>query len=124
MSLANNHRLAKVGDVYPIGDSVGTVNIGGVDWDLHDGFNGAMHVFSFVAPQPVNDFDGNIKDFFDHITQNSGFPADSQNLLSKSLSLWFVEVMKLTSAALQFGTEPFNGGPATFTVNNWSGSVE
>ncbi|KAL6860688.1 hypothetical protein ACO1O0_004720 [Amphichorda felina] len=99
--------LGKIGEVWPIGPKVGTVNIGGMDWDLHDGFNGDMHVYSFVAPTPRKSFKGDVKDYFDYLTKHKDFPADKQHLL-----------------ILQFGSEPFNGGPATFTVNSWSGSVE
>lgn len=72
-----------MGDIYPIGDSIGFVNIGGLDWELYDGFNGDMHVYSFIAPQPVNKIDTDVKLFFDHLTTNNGFPADSQHLLSR-----------------------------------------
>nr|5M2D_A Chain A, Endoglucanase-like protein [Hapsidospora chrysogenum ATCC 11550]5M2D_B Chain B, Endoglucanase-like protein [Hapsidospora chrysogenum ATCC 11550] len=98
--------LGRLGDVYPIGSSVGFVNVGGQQWELFDGYNGNMHVFSFVAPQQINNFNTDVKTFFDYLTWNRGFPADQQHLL-----------------ILQFGTEPFTGGPATFQVNHFSGQV-
>ncbi|AEO68296.1 c396e94d-c968-42cc-96f7-73d53db5c633 [Thermothielavioides terrestris] len=98
--------LAKYGSISPIGSSVGTVNVGGRSWDLWVGYNGAMKVFSFVAPSPVTSFSANVKDFFNYLQNNQGFPASSQNLLT-----------------FQIGTEPFTGGPATFTVSQFSANV-
>lgn len=43
-----------------------------------------MHVYSFVAPQTLNKIETDVKLFFNHLTQNNGFPASSQHLLSKS----------------------------------------
>lgn len=78
----NAYRLAKKGDIYPIGDSQGTVNIDDQDWDLHVGYNGAMKVFSFVAPSEVTVFESDVKLFYDHVTSTQGFPADQQHLIS------------------------------------------
>jgi xyloglucan-specific endo-beta-1,4-glucanase len=73
-----------VADVYPIGTVVGNVNVAGYTWELWQGLNGAMTVYSFVAPwaKPVNSFNGNLKDFFNYLASNRGFPASSQHLLS------------------------------------------
>jgi xyloglucan-specific endo-beta-1,4-glucanase len=79
----DHFRLARLGDVYPIGSSVGSVNVGGQQWELFDGYNGAMHVYSFVAPQETPDFDTDVKAFFDYLVSNYGFPASEQHLLSK-----------------------------------------
>jgi xyloglucan-specific endo-beta-1,4-glucanase len=98
--------LAKLGEVYPIGSSVGSATVGGQQWELFDGYNGDMHVYSFVAPQQTTTFSTDVKEFFDYLGSNYAFPLDQQHLL-----------------ILQFGTEPFTGGPATFSVSNWSGSV-
>ena len=76
-------RLGRLGGIYPIGSSVGYVNVAGRDWELFDGYNGNMHVYSFVASNPVNDFNSDLKDFFNHLTQSRGFPASSQHLISK-----------------------------------------
>jgi xyloglucan-specific endo-beta-1,4-glucanase len=48
--------------------------------------NGDMKVYSFVASDPVTSFGADIKDFWDYLTDNFSYPADSQYLLSKSLS--------------------------------------
>lgn len=91
--------LARLGNVYPIGSSVGTVNVAGRSWDLWVGMNGSMRVYSFIAPSPMNSFSANAKQFFDYVQSNQGFPAANQHLI-----------------VFQFGTETFTGGPATFTA--------
>ncbi|KAK4446093.1 glycoside hydrolase family 12 protein [Podospora aff. communis PSN243] len=93
-------------DVYPIGSNTGMVSVGGRQWELWIGYNGAMKVFSFIAPQTTNQWSGDAKQFFQYLQDRQGFPASSQNLI-----------------VYQFGTEAFTGGPATFTVSNWSASV-
>ena len=82
-NILNCNRLGRLGEVYPIGSSVGNANVGGQEWELFDGYNGDMHVLSFVAPQETNDFNTDVKAFFDYLTSNHGFPADQQHLLSK-----------------------------------------
>lgn len=77
-------RLARLGDVYPIGSSTGQVNVGGRNWDLWVGDNGAMKVFSFIAPSPITSYSGDLKNFYTYITNNQGFPASSQYLISMS----------------------------------------
>ena len=44
--------------------------------------NGDMKVFSFVAPTPVNNFNADIKQFYNYLTKSENFPADKQYLLS------------------------------------------
>lgn len=89
----NQTRLARIGGVYPIGDSVGIVNVGGSDWELFVGWNGAMRVYSFVAPSQRTSFNQDIKPFFNHVSANQGFPASSQHLISKSPSLPVLEAI-------------------------------
>lgn len=62
------------------------VNILGQQWELFDGYNGAMRVFSFVAPSQRGSFSGDLKAFYNHLTQNNGFPASRQYLISASSS--------------------------------------
>jgi xyloglucan-specific endo-beta-1,4-glucanase len=75
--------LARFGSVQPIGSKKTTVTIGGYTWDLWSGYNGNCLVFSFVADTNISNYSGDIKNFFDYITANEGFPASTQNLLSK-----------------------------------------
>ncbi|EMD96857.1 glycoside hydrolase family 12 protein [Bipolaris maydis ATCC 48331] len=93
-------------DVYPIGSSQGMVTIGGRTWELFYGLNGAMKVYSFVAPSPIPNFTADVKDFFAYLTENKDYPASTQNLIT-----------------YQFGSEAFTGGPATFSVNKWSATA-
>lgn len=47
-----------------------------------------MKVYSFVTPSgPIYNFKASMKDFFQYLANNKGFPITSQNLISKSLSL-------------------------------------
>ena len=77
--------LGRYGGVQPIGSYKTTVTLAGRSWSLYVGYNGSMKVFSFVAPNAVSNFSGNIKEFFNYMASNEGFPAGSQNLISKSL---------------------------------------
>ncbi|KAH7558179.1 glycoside hydrolase family 12 protein [Bipolaris maydis] len=99
------YRLARY-DVYPIGSSQGMVTIGGRTWELFYGLNGAMKVYSFVAPSPIPNFTADVKDFFAYLTENKDYPASTQNLIT-----------------YQFGSEASTGGPATFSVNKWSATA-
>lgn len=76
--------LGRYGSVNPIGSYTTTVTLAGRSWSLYVGYNGSMKVFSFVAGSPVSSFSGNIKDFFNYLASSQGFPASSQNLISKS----------------------------------------
>lgn len=84
LHVLTNTRLARLGDVYPIGESSGMVTIEGNEWELFIGMNGAMQVYSFVAPSPRYDFSGDAKQFYNHLETEQGFPVDSQNMVGKS----------------------------------------
>lgn len=60
---------------------VATPTVAGTSWKLYKGPNGSTTVFSFLADSQVNDFSGDIMDFFDYLTSNEGLP-DSQYLIS------------------------------------------
>ncbi|CAM1501371.1 Fc.00g105330.m01.CDS01 [Cosmosporella sp. VM-42] len=98
--------LGRYGGVQPIGTSQGTVAVGSASWELFIGYNGAMKVFSFVAPSAKTSFTSDIKPFFNYLTTNKAFPASSQYLIT-----------------FQFGSEPFTGDSARFIVGHWDGSV-
>ncbi|KAJ5459181.1 hypothetical protein N7530_011125 [Penicillium desertorum] len=99
--------LARYGAVQPIGSQIATATVGGTKWELWSGANGSQKTYSFVASSPITSWSGDLKDFFDYLTEKEGFPAKAQNLIT-----------------VQFGTEPFTGGKSTFTVSNWSAKVE
>lgn len=65
-----------------------------------------MTVFSFVATSTVNDFSGDMKDFFDYLAESQNYD-ESQYLLSAGA-----------------GTEPFTGSDAVFTTSAYSISVQ
>ncbi|KAL4918399.1 concanavalin A-like lectin/glucanase domain-containing protein [Aspergillus aurantiobrunneus] len=98
--------LGRYGSATPIGEQVGAADVGGTSWELWNGMNGEMEVYSFVAADPVLSFSADIKEFWDYLADNHSYPADSQYLL-----------------IVQHGTEPFNGGEATMTVSQFSASV-
>ncbi|KAG7291169.1 hypothetical protein NEMBOFW57_001181 [Staphylotrichum longicolle] len=98
--------LGRFGNVYPIGSSTGSVTVAGRTWELWIGYNGAMKVYSFIAPSPVNNFSADVKDFFKYLQSNQNYPANDQNLI-----------------VFQIGTEAFTGGPATFTVSQFSANL-
>lgn len=98
--------LARLGNVYPIGSSVGIVNVGGKSWDLWVGYNGSMRVYSFIATGTTYSWSGDVMQFFSYLQSNQGYPASSQHLI-----------------VYQFGTEAFTGGPATMTVSQFSANL-
>ena len=98
--------LGRLGGIYPIGSKVGNVNLAGQNFELWDGYNGAMRVFSFVTTGQINSFNADIKNFFNYLASNRGFPQGNQYLITA-----------------QFGTEPFTGSQATFTASSFSISV-
>jgi xyloglucan-specific endo-beta-1,4-glucanase len=123
--------LGRYGDVYPIGSSTGTVAVAGRTWDLWIGMNGNMKVYSFVAPQIINSFSADVKQFFSYLQDSQGFPAASQNLIGMTtLSLFpnrkAIKVRCRNSNLIlvfQFGTEAFTGGPATMAVSLFSANI-
>ncbi|KAH6856910.1 concanavalin A-like lectin/glucanase domain-containing protein [Chaetomium sp. MPI-CAGE-AT-0009] len=94
------------GNITPIGSSMGTVMVAENSWQLYVGDNGGMSVYSFMATSSINSFNADVKAFFNYLEDNDDFPADTQNLI-----------------VFQVGTEAFTGGPATFTVSQFSASV-
>ena len=43
--------------------------------------NGAMKVFSFIAPSPMNSFSADVKQFYTYLANSQGYPASNQNLI-------------------------------------------
>ncbi|KAK4445226.1 endoglucanase [Podospora aff. communis PSN243] len=100
--------LARYGGVCPIGKCVGQVQIQGRRWELWDGYNGAMRVWSFLPASggEICEFKADVREFFGYLEQERGFPAAEQNLI-----------------VFQIGTECFTGGPATFACTQFSADV-
>ena len=40
-----------------------------------------MKVFSFIAPQNLQNWSGDAKQFFNYLEKNQGYPASQQNLI-------------------------------------------
>jgi xyloglucan-specific endo-beta-1,4-glucanase len=100
--------LAALGGAGPIsssGSPVATPTIAGVSWKLYEGWNGNMHVYSFVASSQVKSFSGDLKAFLTYLTSNFGM-SSSQYLTS-----------------LGAGTEPFTGSNAVLTTTAYSAVV-
>ncbi|KAI9039829.1 glycoside hydrolase family 12 protein [Aspergillus affinis] len=102
--------LARYGTIQPIGKQIDTATVGGRSWEVWYGTSiqaGAeQKTYSFVPVNPINNYKGDLKAFFDYLSSTQSFPSATQYLIN-----------------LQFGTEPFTGGPAKFTVSNWAASV-
>ncbi|RLL97475.1 Endoglucanase-1 [Aspergillus turcosus] len=97
--------LARYGSVQPIGSQIDTASIGGYTWELWYG-GSSQQTYSFVSATPITSFSGDVMDFWDYLATHHGYPASSQYLIN-----------------MQFGTEPFTGGPATLRVSQWTASV-
>jgi xyloglucan-specific endo-beta-1,4-glucanase len=81
--------LSNKANLWPVGTAGDVVEVADKKWTLWDGYNGDMHVYTFVATSDQNSVDFDLKSFFDHLSDKKGFPADSQHLTSKP-SLFFL----------------------------------
>lgn len=81
-------RLARYGTVQPIGKQIGTATVGGKSWELWYGTTvqaGAeQKTYSFVSGTPIKSYEGDLKAFFDYISDTQNFPATTQYLISKT----------------------------------------
>lgn len=101
--------LAAIGGAGPIsstGSPVATPSIADTTWSLYEGTNGDTTVYSFVANSEVEDFDGDLNDFFTYLVDKEG--VDDSLYITK----------------LQAGTEPFTGNDAVFTTTEYTITVE
>jgi xyloglucan-specific endo-beta-1,4-glucanase len=123
-------RLGRFGGVWPIsqaGAPIASVTIAGYKFDLYFGYNGSMKVYSFVTPtpnSPYTTFNADIKLFFDYLVQSQGYPASTQNLIGESCCNRADRCSTDEQQSVyQVGSEAFTGGPAKFTVDQFSASV-
>lgn len=84
-------RLHRYGGIWPIttsttGDPIEQVTIGGRRWDLYFGYNGSMKVYSFLPADdnPIHDFSGDVKEYFNYLADRHQFPANNQYMLSET----------------------------------------
>ncbi|KAI2642324.1 family 12 glycosyl hydrolase [Xylaria nigripes] len=93
--------LAALGGAGPIssaGRPIANTDIAGTNWDVYDGFDGDMHIFSFLSSSQISSFDGDLVSFISYLTSNQGLPA-SQYVVS-----------------IGAGTEPFVGSGANMST--------
>ncbi|KAL4138412.1 hypothetical protein PRIC2_001918 [Phytophthora ramorum] len=100
--------LAAIGGAGPIsstGKPIDTTTIAGNEWSVYSGPNGQMMVYSFVAPKQVENFEGDLMEFFNYLAKSQSFKT-SQFLIK-----------------VECGTEPFLGDDVTLTVSKYSAVV-
>ncbi|KAI4115947.1 MAG: hypothetical protein LQ338_007784 [Usnochroma carphineum] len=98
--------LAQLGGLNPIsdgGDPASGIQLAGSSWKLYSGKNQqtGTQVFSFAADTQINDFSGDLMEFFDYLVKSEGVDAG----------------LKMTS--MQAGTE-VSVGEGTFTTSKFS----
>lgn len=100
--------LAAIGGAGPIsstGKAIDTTTIAGTEWSVYKGPNGQMMVYSFVASKQVENFEGDLMEFFNYLTKSQSFKT-SQYLIK-----------------VECGTEPFVGTDVSMTVSKYSAAV-
>ncbi|KAG7382430.1 hypothetical protein PHYPSEUDO_004861 [Phytophthora pseudosyringae] len=101
--------LAALGGAWPLttsGKPIKTVTLGGIEFDLYQGMNKKVKVFSYVAKKTAFSFTADLKQFFDEL------PAD--NTLPQTQYL----------QKLEAGTEPFQGTNAKMVVSTYSVQIK
>jgi Glycosyl hydrolase family 12 len=99
--------LAAIGGAGPIssnGSAVATPTIGGVNFKLYSGPNGATTVYSFVAASETTSFSGDLKAFYTYLESSSSFSFPSSQYLLD----------------IGAGSEPFTGSGAVFKTSAYS----
>ncbi|RYP52789.1 hypothetical protein DL768_002112 [Monosporascus sp. mg162] len=94
------------GPISSTGSAIATPTIAGSSWNLYSGPNGDTTVYSFVASSTINNFNGDMMEFFNYLIENEG--VDSGYYIT----------------SLQAGTEPFTGEDAVLTTSAYSISVQ
>ena len=97
--------LGGAGPISSTGSPIATVDILGTSWNLFNGMNGQMNVFSFVASSNVQNFSGDLTAFTEYLVANQGVSAS--------------QILQSVGA----GTEPFIGSNAVLTTSKYSASV-
>lgn len=103
--------LAALNGVAPIGapNPIATVTLAGHEWKLFHGSNtngqDTWQVYSFLATDTVDDFQGDVNEFFRYLTAHQG--------VDPTLYLQYIGA----------GTEPFTGDQAVLTVSPYQLSI-
>ncbi|KAF2622527.1 glycoside hydrolase family 12 protein [Macroventuria anomochaeta] len=94
--------LGGAGPISSTGSAIATVTIAGNQFKLWKGPNGQMTVFSFVAVNPINSFNGDLNEFLIYLRGYQGLPRS--------------QVLQSVGA----GSEPFSGSNAVFTTTAYT----
>ncbi|KAE8901473.1 hypothetical protein PF005_g9567 [Phytophthora fragariae] len=97
--------LGGAGAISSTGKPIASTTIAGTQWSVYKGPNGSMMVYSFVASKQVENFEGDLMEFFNYLVKEQGFKT-SQFLIK-----------------VECGTEPFVGNDVTMTVSKYSAAV-
>ncbi|CAI5741733.1 unnamed protein product [Hyaloperonospora brassicae] len=100
--------LTALGGAWPLstaGHPIGSATVNNVEFDLYQGMNKQVKVFSYVARKQTTSFKADLKVFFDQLPTNNNVPETQ--FLQK----------------LEAGTEPFLGKNAELTVSSFSVKV-
>jgi xyloglucan-specific endo-beta-1,4-glucanase len=97
--------LGGAGPISSTGSPIATPDVAGHSWNLYEGLNGEMNVFSFVASSNIESFSGDLIEFVNYLVENQGVGGD--------------QILQSVGA----GTEPFLGSNAVFTTSSYSASV-
>lgn len=100
--------LGAFGGAGPIssdGNTIATPTVAGQSWNLYQGVNGQMTVYSFVAPSNVGSFSGDLTEFTTYLIDSQGMSGS--------------QILQSVGA----GTEPFLGTDAVFVTSSYSASV-
>lgn len=97
--------LGGAGPISSTGSVIATPTLAGVTWNLFEGPNGQMTVFSFVAQSNVESFSGDLTDFTSYLISEQGVSSS--------------QILQSVGA----GTEPFLGTDAVLTTSSYSVSV-
>lgn len=90
--------LGGSGPISATGSSIAIATLADNSWDVYQGTNSQMTVFSFVATETINSFCGDLIDFVDYLTGNQGV-SGSQRIQSVGA-----------------GTGPFTGNNTVFAT--------
>ncbi|KAI9901692.1 hypothetical protein N3K66_003509 [Trichothecium roseum] len=93
------------GPISSTGSPIATVDILGTSWNLFNGMNGNMNVFSFVASSNVENFSGDLTAFTKYLISEQG--VDSAQILQ----------------SVGAGTEPFEGSGVVLATSKYSATV-
>ncbi|GMF56937.1 unnamed protein product [Phytophthora fragariaefolia] len=97
--------LGGAGAISSTGKPIASTTIAGTQWSVYKGPNGSMMVYSFVASKQVENFEGDLMEFFNYLVKEQSFKT-SQYLIK-----------------VECGTEPFVGNDVTMTVSKYSAAV-